>query len=76
MAFECQVGRKRKFFQWRDDKICKREKVLIPEQRQQILTLEAEIVSYKKREKYLTICLGLSLVISGMMLCVILSLVG
>ena len=68
--------RKCKFFQWRDDKICERGKMLIPEQRQWILTLEAEVAGYKKREKRLLICLVLSLVISGMMLCVILSLVG
>ena len=70
------AGRKCKFFQLRDDKICERGKMLIPEQRQWILTLEAEVAGYKKREKRLLICLVLSLVISGMMLCVILSLVG
>ncbi|XP_050241862.1 uncharacterized protein LOC126690777 [Quercus robur] len=70
------VGRKCKFFQWLDDEICERGKVLIPEQRQRILTLEAAIVGYRKREKRLLICLGLSLVISGMLLCLMLLLVG
>ena len=64
------------FFQWLDDEICERGKVLIPEQRQRILTLEAAIVGYRKREKRLLICLGLSLVISGMLLCLMLLLVG
>ena len=54
------AGRKCKFFQWRDDKICERGKMLIPEQRQWILTLEAEVAGYKKREKRLLICLVLS----------------
>ena len=76
LAPRCQVGRKCKFFQWRDDEICERGKVLIPEQRQQILTLEANIAGYRKREERLLICLGLSLVISGMLLCLILLLVG
>ena len=57
-----------KFFQWRDDKIYERGKVLISEQRQWILTLEDDIVGYRKREKRLVIWLGLSLVISGMLL--------
>ena len=35
---------------WRDDEICERDKVLIPEQRQRIITLEAQIASYKRRE--------------------------
>ncbi|KAL0011046.1 hypothetical protein SO802_006154 [Lithocarpus litseifolius] len=70
------VGRKCKFFQWRDDEICKHGKVLILEQRQQILTLEADIASYRKREKKLVIYLGLSLVISGMLLYLMLLLVG
>ena len=71
-----QVGRKCKFFQWRDDEICERGKVLIPEQRQRILTLEADIAGYRKREKRLVICMGLSLLISGMLLCIMLLLVG
>ena len=50
--------------------------MLIPEQRQRILTLEADIAGYKKREKRLVICLGLSLLISGMLLCIMLLLVG
>ena len=50
--------------------------MLIPEQRQWFLTLAAEIASYKKREKYLTMCLALSLVISGIYMHMILSLVG
>nr|POE64157.1 hypothetical protein CFP56_78728 [Quercus suber] len=37
-------------FWWRDDEICERGKVLIPEQRQQILTLEDGIAGYRKRE--------------------------
>lgn len=76
LVLGCQVGRKCKFFQWLDDEICERGKVLIPEQRQRILTLEAAIVGYRKREKRLLICLGLSLVISGMLLCLMLLLVG
>nr|XP_023874853.1 uncharacterized protein LOC111987374 [Quercus suber] len=76
LALGCQVGRKCKFFQWRDDEICERDKMLIPKQRQRILTLEAAIVGYRKREKRLLICLGLSLVISGMLLCLMLLLVG
>ncbi|KAL0003756.1 hypothetical protein SO802_011317 [Lithocarpus litseifolius] len=35
------VGRKCKYFQWVDDEICPRGKVLIPEQRRTILRLEA-----------------------------------
>ena len=50
--------------------------MLIPEQKQRILTLEADIAGYKKREKRLVICLGLSLVISVMLLCLMLLLVG
>ena len=76
MAPGCQVGCKCKFFQWRDDEIYERGKVLIPKQRQQILILEADIAGYWKREKSLVICLGLSLVISGMLLCLMLLLVG
>ncbi|KAK9987407.1 hypothetical protein SO802_032358 [Lithocarpus litseifolius] len=44
--------------------------------RQRILTLEADIAGYKKREKRLVIYLGLSLVISGMLLYLMLLLVG
>ena len=50
--------------------------MLIPEQRKRILTLEAAIVGYRKREKRLLICLGLSLVICGMLLCLMFVLVG
>nr|POF16948.1 protein pollenless 3 [Quercus suber] len=39
-----EVGRKCRFFQWRDDEICARGKVLIPQQRQRIITLEAELI--------------------------------
>ncbi|KAK4581740.1 hypothetical protein RGQ29_025060 [Quercus rubra] len=77
--YECPnywVGRKCKFFQWHDNEIYKRDKVLIPEQRRQILTLEADIAGYRKREKRLLICLGLSLVISGMLLRLMILLVG
>ena len=50
--------------------------MLIPKQRQQILTLEANIAGYRKRKKRLLICLGLSLMISGMLLYLMLLLVG
>ena len=50
--------------------------MLILKQRQRSLTVEADITSYRKREKRLVICLGLSLVISGMLLCLMLLLVG
>ena len=50
--------------------------MLIPEQRQRILTLEADIAGYRKREKRLVICMGLSLLISGMLLYIMLLLVG
>ena len=50
--------------------------MLISEQRQRILTLEANIAGYRKREKRLVICMGLSLLISGMLLCIMLLLVG
>ena len=69
-------GCKCKFFQWRDDEICERAKVLILEQRQRIITLEADIAGYRKRDKRLVICLRLSVVISGMLLCLMLLLVG
>ncbi|KAL4626294.1 hypothetical protein ACB092_05G085600 [Castanea dentata] len=36
------VGRKCKFFQWCDDEICERGKMLILEQRQQITRLEVQ----------------------------------
>ncbi|XP_050242304.1 uncharacterized protein LOC126691295 [Quercus robur] len=47
------VGRKCKYFQWLDDEICERDKVLIPKQRQQIIRLEAEVARCYKREKFL-----------------------
>nr|XP_023907692.1 uncharacterized protein LOC112019403 [Quercus suber]POF16806.1 hypothetical protein CFP56_72915 [Quercus suber] len=70
------AGRKCNFFQWRDDEICERGKVLIPEQRQHILILKAEVAGYKKREMRLLLCLWMSLVICGMLLYVVISLVG
>ncbi|KAL4654333.1 hypothetical protein ACB092_01G370700 [Castanea dentata] len=45
------VGQKCRFFQWRDDEICERVKVLIPQQRQRIIQLEAKLAECKKREK-------------------------
>ena len=57
-----QVGRKCRFFQWCDDEICDRGKVLIPEQRQWIITLEAEHAC-KKRKKFLVVVVALLLVI-------------
>ena len=50
--------------------------MLILEQRQWILTLEADIVGYRKRKKSLVIFLGLSLVINGLLLSLMLLLVG
>ena len=73
--FDFQVGRKCKFFQWLDNEICVRGKVLIPEQRQIILRLEDEVSNCKKREKCLTVSLILALVMCGICLCVILALV-
>nr|POE65459.1 hypothetical protein CFP56_49538 [Quercus suber] len=69
------VGRKCKFFQWVDDEICARGKVLIPEQRQTILKLEADVSTCKNREKYLTLSLILALMMCEICLCVILALV-
>ncbi|KAL0016495.1 hypothetical protein SO802_003564 [Lithocarpus litseifolius] len=65
------VGRKCKSFQWVDEEICPRGKVLIPEQRQTILRLEAEVSTCKKREKCLIVSLILALVMCGICLCVI-----
>jgi len=73
-GFDFQVGRKCKFFQWLDDEICARGKVLIPEQRQTILRLEAEVSTCKKREKCLTVSLILALVMCGICFYVILAL--
>ncbi|XP_050259976.1 uncharacterized protein LOC126705037 [Quercus robur] len=64
------VKRKCKFFQWRDDEICACGKVLIPQQRQRIITLEAEVASYKQREKFLIVVVALLVVV-----CVVLCLV-
>ncbi|KAK9998254.1 hypothetical protein SO802_017857 [Lithocarpus litseifolius] len=44
--------RKCRFFQWCDDEICERGKVLIPQQRQRIIKIEAELAECKKREKF------------------------
>ena len=73
-GFDFQVGWKCKFFQWLDDEICARGKVLIPEQRQTILRLEDEVSTYKKREKCLTVSLILALVLCEICLYVILAL--
>ena len=62
------MGRKCRFFQWRDDEICDRGKVLIPQQRQRIITLEAEVASCKKREKFLVVAVAL-LVVMCVILC-------
>ena len=66
--FAFQVGRKCKFFQWRDDEICERGKVLIPEQRQRIIRLEAKVARCYKREKFYTVALAFLLVICGICL--------
>ena len=54
-----QAGRKCRFFQWRDDEICEHGKVLIPQQRQRIIKLEAELTDCKKREKLLVVAVAL-----------------
>ena len=56
-------GRKCRFFQWHDDEICERDKVLIPQQRQMIIKLEAELHYCKKREKFLVVVVALLVVI-------------
>ncbi|KAK4568223.1 hypothetical protein RGQ29_003848 [Quercus rubra] len=66
------VGRKCKYFQWVDDEICPRGKVLIPEQRHIILRLQAEDSTCKKREKCLAMSLILALLMCGICLCIIL----
>ena len=66
--FAFQVGRKCKFSQWRDDEICERDKVLIPEQRQQIIKQEAEVARCYKREKFYIVTLAFLLVICGICL--------
>ena len=58
-----QVERKCRFFQWRDDEICERGKVLIPQQRQRIIKLDAELADCKKREKFLVVVVALLVVI-------------
>ena len=58
-----QVGQKCRFFQWRDDEICERGKVLIPQQRQTIIKLEAKLANCKKREKFLVVVVALLVVI-------------
>ena len=65
------MGYKCRFFQWRDDEICARGKVLIPQQRQMIITLKAEVASCKKRKKFLVVVVVLLVV-----MCVILCLLG
>ena len=62
------MGRKCRFFQWRDDEICARGKVLIPQQRQRIITLKAEVAICKKREKFLVVVVVL-LVVMCVILC-------
>ena len=63
--FAFQVRQKCKFFQGCNDEICECGKVLIPEQRQQIITLEAEVASCCKRENFYTVALAFLLVICG-----------
>ena len=58
-----QVRRKCRFFQWHDDEICEHSKVLIPQQRQRIIKLEAELANCKKREKFLVEVVALLVVI-------------
>ena len=58
-----QVRRKCRFFQWRDDEICERGKVLIPQQRQRIIKLKAKLANCKKREKFLVVVVALFVVI-------------
>ena len=64
------MERKCRFFQWRDDEICARCKVFIPQQRQRIITLEAEIASYKQRQKFLVVAVAL-LVLVCVVLCLV-----
>ena len=54
-----QAGRKYRFFQWHDDEICEHGKVLIPQQRQMIIKLKAELTDCKKREKFLVVIVAL-----------------
>ena len=62
------MGSKCRFFQWRDNEICDRGKVFVPQQRQRVITLEAEVASYKKREKFLVVAMAL-LVVMCVVLC-------
>ena len=64
------MGHKCRFFQWRNDKICDCGKVLIPQQRQRIITLEAEVAGCKKREKFLVVAMTL-LVVMCLFLCLV-----
>ncbi|KAL4602239.1 hypothetical protein ACB092_10G039100 [Castanea dentata] len=66
--FAFQVGQKYKFFQWRDDEICERGKMLISKQRQRIIRLEAEVARCYKREKFYTVAFAFLLVICGICL--------
>ena len=59
-----RVGRKCRFFQWHDDEICERGKLLIPQQRQRIIKLEAKLADCKKREKFV-VCSCSCGIISG-----------
>ena len=52
-----------RFFQWCNDEICECGKVLIPQQRQRIIKLEAELVDCKKKEKFLVVVVALLVVI-------------
>ncbi|XP_050283227.1 uncharacterized protein LOC126723641 [Quercus robur] len=63
-----RLGEKCKFFQRHDNEICERDKVLIPEQRQQIIRQEAEVARCYKREKFYTVTLAFLLVICGICL--------
>ena len=56
-------GAKVKVLPRRDDEICERGKVLIPQQRQRIIKLEAELADCKKREKFLVVVVALIVVI-------------
>ena len=58
-----QVGRKCRFFQWHDDEICERGKLLIPQQRQRIIKLEAKLADCKKREKFVVVVVALLVMI-------------
>ena len=42
-------------------------RVLIPQQRQRIITLEAEVASCKKREKFLVVAMALLVVMCGVL---------